>query len=118
MTGVLLNSANSFADLSGLSATMVMQSTGYIDALMIFDCQSAVLSLVSAFRVVVNGDAGLELRQGTAVAGTSEIGSVQHRAGPYGPGTYSAQGQFRVVSGIGSIEVDRGTIRIMGLTSV
>jgi hypothetical protein len=112
-----ITSSSTFIDMPGVVNTLTIDSTSKIYANMTFETQSYGVGdyATGAYRVVIHDSSSVELKK--YLYGTDEvsIGSVEHLAGPYDPGTYTVKGQYRRVSGTQLLQLNQVELFSEGL---
>ena len=114
ISGVFVTTSATFEDIPGLSGVISIDGTGEanVQAIMTFDVQkTGGGTTIGAFRIKINGSNGQELQRSMSSSADIGIGANQHfLTDAITSGDYSIFGQFKRVSGGGTVEVLQGNI--------
>lgn len=113
ISGLFPTTSVTFEDIPGMSGSFEVSGNDInIHATMTFDVQKdGGGTTTAAFRIRINGDNGQELQRSMSSNNDIGIGANQHFVtDAISSGTYNICGQFRRVSGGGTVEVLQGNI--------
>jgi hypothetical protein len=102
-----------------ITASVTLNTSTYLHGLMTFESVSLGTGdyATGGYRVVIDDSTGDELEKFIQSNDEVFIGSVQNRSGLYGPGTYTAIGQVRLVSGERTLRVNDAQLWLQGQES-
>ena len=113
------NTSATFIAYTSLDTSITLGSTANIFAQAILQTDAQSTSGTGAYRIVIAGDTGPELREGYNNDSSPEIVTVSYQTSTeLGPGTYTVSVEFAEIEGLNPLIIDAGQMRVFSCEGI
>ena len=108
MTTTQTTTSGTFVDIPGVTTDITLDTTAKIWAMLTMNIeQTGVLGdIVGSFRIVIDTQDGDEMQITLPATGSLDSAALQFESSALTAGTYTVKGQYYVVSGLNTLQVD------------